>query len=158
MASSDEFFSSHPSISFYFGKSVGGLSEILIDLENILNANPPRRHVVRKFQAPGVRGAGVFSRTFPQTKVDRRVEPTIRSTNMSNWVRAVMGPKLNPLAKLQPAHRFQVMIALSVMWSLIFCGMAGITVWYPAYVAAHVALLVIGTVVTTIVFRSASRR
>ena len=158
MVSSEEFFSSHPSISFYFGKSVGGLFELLITLEDILDANPPRWQVLRKVQAPWMHGAGVLSRTFPQTRVDRRVEPTIRSTNMSNWFRAVMDPKLNPLAKLQPAHRFQVMIALSVMWSLIFCGMAGIMVWYPAYVAAHVALLVIGTVVTTIVFRSASRR
>ena len=50
------------------------------------------------------------------------------------------------------------MIMLAIMWSLIFCGMAGIMVWYPAYVAAHLVLLAIGTLVTAMVFRSASKR
>lgn len=77
---------------------------------------------------------------------------------MSKWLKAVMDPKINPLAKLPPAQRFQIMIMLSIMWSLIFCGMAGIMVWYPAYVAAHVVLLAIGTLVTALVFRSASKR
>lgn len=77
---------------------------------------------------------------------------------MWKWFRAVMDPNINPLAKLHPAQRFQIMIILSVMWSLIFCGMAGIMVWYPAYVAAHLVLVAIGTLVTTLVFRSASKR
>lgn len=77
---------------------------------------------------------------------------------MSKWFQVVLDPKMNPLAKLHPAQRLQIMIMLSVMWSLIFCGMAGIMVWYPAYVAAHLVLLAIGTVVTALVFRSASKR
>jgi hypothetical protein len=77
---------------------------------------------------------------------------------MSNWYQSIMNPSRNPLAKLPPAQRFQVMVMLSIMWSLIFCGMAGIMVWYPAYVAAHLVLLAIGALVTTLVFRSASKR
>ena len=77
---------------------------------------------------------------------------------MSRWFQSVMDPRINPLSKLPSAQRFQIMIMLSVMWSLIFCGMAGIMVWYPAYVTAHLVLLAIGTLVTALVFRSASKR
>ena len=77
---------------------------------------------------------------------------------MLNWFQAIMNPNINPLSKLPPAQRFQIMIMLAIMWSLIFCGMAGIMVWYPAYVAAHLVLLAIGTLVTAMVFRSASKR
>ncbi len=78
--------------------------------------------------------------------------------DMGNWFEAVMDPSRNPLAKLRPAQRFQIMATLAIMWSLIFCAMAGIMIWYPAYVAAHLVLLVIGTLVTTVVFRSAAKR
>ena len=77
---------------------------------------------------------------------------------MRNWFQAVMDPSRNPLSKLRPAQRFQVMAVLAIMWSLIFCAMAGIMIWYPAYVAAHFALLAIGTLVTTVVFRSAAKQ
>ena len=78
--------------------------------------------------------------------------------DMRKWFQAVMDPSQNPLAKLPPAQRFQIMAVLAIMWSLIFCSMAGILVWYPAYVAAHFVLLAIGTLVTTMVFRSAAKR
>ena len=76
---------------------------------------------------------------------------------MRNWFKAVMDPSRNPLAKLPPAQRFQIMATLAIMWSLIFCAMAGIMVWYPAYVAAHFVLLAIGTLVTAGVFKSTAR-
>jgi len=69
-----------------------------------------------------------------------------------------MDPTRNPLAKIPPAQRFQIMTMLAIMWSLIFCSMAGIMVWLPAYVVAHLILLAIGTFVTAMVFRSASKR
>ena len=77
---------------------------------------------------------------------------------MQNWFKAIMDPSRNPLAKLRPAQRFQIMATLAIMWSLIFCAMAGIMVWYPAYVAAHLVLLAIGTLVTAVVFKSAAKR
>ena len=64
----------------------------------------------------------------------------------------------NPLARLRPAQRFQVMTALAIMWSTIFCAIAGIMIWYPAYVVAHLILLSIGTLVTTVVFKTAGKR
>lgn len=76
---------------------------------------------------------------------------------MRNWFQAIMDPSRNPLAKLRPAQRFQIMATLAIMWSLIFCAMAGIMVWYPAYVAAHFVLLAIGTLVTAVVFKSAAK-
>ena len=77
---------------------------------------------------------------------------------MRNWFQVIMDPSRNPLAKLPPAQRFQIMAALAIMWSLIFCAMAGIMIWYPAYVAAHFVLLIVGTLVTTVVFKSAAKR
>lgn len=77
---------------------------------------------------------------------------------MRSWFQAVMDPSRNPLARLQPAQRFQIMATLAIMWSLIFCAMAGIMVWYPAYVAAHFVLLVIGTLTTAVLFKSAGKR
>lgn len=77
---------------------------------------------------------------------------------MRKWFKAVMDPSRNPLAKLRPAQRFQIMATLAIMWSLIFCAMAGIMIWYPTYVAAHLVLLATGTFVTTVIFRSAARQ
>ena len=77
--------------------------------------------------------------------------------DMWNWFQAVMDPSKNPLAKLRPVQRFQIMAALAIMWSLIFCGMAGIMVWYPAYVAVHFVLIIIGTLITTMVFKTAAK-
>ena len=76
---------------------------------------------------------------------------------MRNWFLALMDSSRNPLARLRPAERFQIMATLAIMWSLIFCAMAGIMVWYPAYLAAHFVLLAIGTLVTAVVFKSAEK-
>ena len=107
-----------------------------------------------------------WQRTNWQSEGARQVSPVSsmleteneKANDMRNWFQAVMDPSRNPLAKLRPAQRFQIMATLAVMWSLIFCAMAGIMIWYPAYVAAHLVLLAIGTLVTTVVFRSAARR
>jgi hypothetical protein len=77
---------------------------------------------------------------------------------MKKSIQAIMDPSKNPLLRLSLALRFQIMLLLSVMWSLIFCAMAGIFVWYPTYVLAHVVLLSVGTLVTALVFRSASKQ
>jgi len=50
------------------------------------------------------------------------------------------------------------MVVLSVVWSGIFCVSAGILVWFPGYVLAHVALFLIGIFGTGWLFRSAQAK
>ncbi len=67
----------------------------------------------------------------------------------------IMDPDRNALMRLPRIVRFQLMIILSVVWSAIFCVSASILVWFPGYVLAHVALLLIGIFGTSWLFRSA---
>ena len=46
----------------------------------------------------------------------------------------VMDERINPLRALPTAQRFQAMLFLSVMWTTIFCAIAGVWFWYGALV------------------------
>jgi hypothetical protein len=70
---------------------------------------------------------------------------------------SVMDPETNALMKLPKIVRFQLMVALSFFWSTIFCVMAGVIVWFPAYVILHVLLLLIGIFGTSWLFRKAKK-
>ncbi len=71
-----------------------------------------------------------------------------------NVFKSVMDPDTNGLNKLPKVVRFQIMVALSFMWSIIFCISAGVFVWLPGYMAVHVVLLVIGIFGTGWMFKS----
>lgn len=71
---------------------------------------------------------------------------------------AIMNPYKNGLGKLPKIVRFQLMVSLSLMWSVIFCASAGVLVWLPGYVAVHVVLLLIGIFGTSWIFKTAQRR
>ena len=73
---------------------------------------------------------------------------------MLNWYRAVMDSDRNPLSNLAPAQRFQTMAALSIMWTTIFCTIAGAWVWYGELILGHI-LLAFGTLVTGFTFHKA---
>ncbi len=68
---------------------------------------------------------------------------------------SIMDPDKNALMRLPRVVRFQLMIVLSIVWSAIFCVSAGILVWFPGYVLAHVVLALIGIFGTGWLFRSA---
>ncbi|MEP6967524.1 MAG: hypothetical protein ABI906_05545 [Pseudomonadota bacterium] len=68
---------------------------------------------------------------------------------------SIMDPDRNALLRMPKIVRFQLMIVLSVVWSAIFCVSASILVWFPGYVLAHVALLLIGIFGTSWLFRNA---
>jgi hypothetical protein len=68
--------------------------------------------------------------------------------------KSIMDPESNGLSQLSKVVRFQIMIALSFMWSVIFCISAGVFVWLPGYVLVHVVLLLIGIFGTGWVFKS----
>ena len=75
---------------------------------------------------------------------------------MSRLSDVVMNPRRNPLSGLLPQQRYQIMVILSVMWSSIFCAVAGLWFFYGAFVLGHI-LLLLGTVATGLTFRSAHR-
>jgi hypothetical protein len=71
---------------------------------------------------------------------------------------AIMNPYKNGLRHLPKIVRFQLMTVLATFWSMIFCVSAGIVVWLPEYVAAHIALLLFGIFGTGWLFKSAQAK
>jgi len=68
---------------------------------------------------------------------------------------AVMDPSVSPLRNLPSSQRFQAMMALSMMWTLIFCAGTGAWLWYGELVVFHV-LVALGVIVTGMTFRRVS--
>jgi len=82
----------------------------------------------------------------------------MQATNVLNDAyRAVMDPTVNPLSALPPGQRFQTMIYLSILWTLIFCLGTGAWVWYGELMVLHV-LVALGILMTDITFRRARTR
>jgi hypothetical protein len=74
---------------------------------------------------------------------------------MLSLYRAVMDPNTNPLRNLPPAQRFQAMLFLSIMWTIVFCAAAGTWSWSGGLVIAHV-LIALGFLATGLKFHSAN--
>ena len=74
---------------------------------------------------------------------------------MAAIYRLIMDERINPLAALPAAQRFQIMVSLSMMWTTIFCAGAGAWVWYGELVVLHIGVL-LGAMATAFVFRSTS--
>lgn len=72
--------------------------------------------------------------------------------------KSVMDSDNNGLSQLPKVVRFQLMVILSFMWSVIFCISAGIFVWLPGYMFVHVVLLAIGIFGTSWIFKSSGNR
>ncbi len=70
---------------------------------------------------------------------------------MSNIYQSIMDSRFNPLNKLPPAQRFQMMVGLSVMWTTIFCAGTGFWVVYGQLLAFHL-LVALGFAITGITF------
>lgn len=68
--------------------------------------------------------------------------------------RAIMDSNVNPLRNQPAAQRFQIMLFLSVMWTMIFCAGSGAWLWYGELMIAHV-LVALGVVVTGLTFHCA---
>ena len=71
--------------------------------------------------------------------------------------KAIMDPDKNAFVRLPKTIRFQLMVVLSCLWSTIFCVSAGLVVWLPGYILAHVALLLIGIFGTSWAFKQAEK-
>lgn len=72
--------------------------------------------------------------------------------------KAIMDPNRNAFMRLPNTVRYQLMVVLSCLWSVIFCASVGLIVWLPGYVFAHAVLLTIGIFGTSWAFKSAGRR
>ena len=75
---------------------------------------------------------------------------------MRTFYRLVMDEQINPLRALPTAQRFQAMLFLSVMWTTIFCAIAGVWFWYGALVIVHL-LLALGVLLTGLTFHRANQ-
>ncbi len=70
-----------------------------------------------------------------------------------NMWESVMDSNNNPLRELPKTVRFQLMLILSCLWSTIFCVSAGLMIYLPGYILAHLGLLLIGFFGTAWLFR-----
>jgi hypothetical protein len=73
-----------------------------------------------------------------------------------NAYASLMNSELNPLRNLPKTVRFQIMVSLSWMWSVVFALWLGSVLAFGASVAVHLILLV-GVFGTTEVFRRARK-
>lgn len=80
----------------------------------------------------------------------------IEKLKMISLYPSIMDSNMNPLRDLPAAQRFQLRLFLSVMWTTIFCAVAGLWMWYGALVIGHI-LLSIGFLVTGLTFHNARR-
>lgn len=72
---------------------------------------------------------------------------------MKTIYQGIMDPSRNPLWRLRPQRRFQIMTLLSTMWTTIFVSVAGLWFIWDELVLGHM-LLAAGTLVTASTFRS----
>ena len=75
---------------------------------------------------------------------------------MLNSSRPIMDSERKPLRHLPPAQRIQALALVSMMWTTIFCAVAGAWFWYGELVVGHI-LLALGTLITGLIFRSAEK-
>ena len=69
--------------------------------------------------------------------------------------RAIMDPSVNPLMNLPASQRFQIMVYLGTMWTVIFCVGTGAWLWFGQLVVFHL-LVALGLLVTGLTFRGAN--
>jgi hypothetical protein len=69
---------------------------------------------------------------------------------MLNSSLSLLDPGRNPLRRLPPAQRFQIMTVLALMWSVVFSAGAGNWLWFGELVGFHLlVLLAIATTAST---------
>ena len=73
----------------------------------------------------------------------------------SNIWDPIMDPERNPLAAMPALPRYQIMTVLAMMWSFIFCAMAGWWMLFPYWIIGHIALLAMGAFFTNYTFKTA---
>jgi hypothetical protein len=72
---------------------------------------------------------------------------------MRDWYRLIMDSDVNPLSSLPPIRRFQLMVMLSVAWTMTFVAAAGAWVYAEELLVAHI-VVASTTLLTGISFNS----
>jgi hypothetical protein len=75
---------------------------------------------------------------------------------MISLYRSIMDSNRNPLRDLPRQQSFQIMVVLSLMWTSIFCMMAGAWLWYGELIALHL-LFALGLAFTGATFHTAQK-
>ena len=75
---------------------------------------------------------------------------------IGNTYKIIMDSDRNPLRRLPKAQRFQIMVMLSMMWTLIFSVGIGTWAWFGELVVFHLAVL-LGVFITGWTFGNARK-
>jgi hypothetical protein len=75
---------------------------------------------------------------------------------IGNTYKIIMDSERNPLRRLPKAQRFQIMVMLSMMWTLIFSVGIGTWAWFGELVVFHLAVL-LGVFITGWTFGNARK-
>ncbi len=73
---------------------------------------------------------------------------------MAFFYSEIMDSNVNSLRALPVAQRFQIMVYLSMMWTVIFCVGTGAWLWYGHLLVAHIAVA-LGAAITSWAFFNA---
>ena len=76
---------------------------------------------------------------------------------MLSWYSVIMNSNKNPLNKLPPAQRFQIMVFLSLMWTTIFTTSASLWLWDGELLTGHL-LVALGVALTGSTFQLADKK
>ena len=79
----------------------------------------------------------------------------LKNSIVASSYNALMNDKYNPLRVLPPAQRFQAMLWLSIMWTVLFCLMMGLWTYFGELVIFHL-LFALGFSVTSLIFSKQS--
>lgn len=82
---------------------------------------------------------------------------TTETSDMYSWYSVIMNSNKNPLNKLPPAQRFQIMVFLSLMWTTIFTTGASLWLWYGELLTGHL-LVALGIALTGSTFQLADNK
>ena len=82
---------------------------------------------------------------------------TTEISDMYSWYSVIMNSNKNPLNKLPPAQRFQIMVFLSLMWTTIFTTGASLWMWYGELLTGHL-LVALGIALTGSTFQLADNK
>ena len=86
-----------------------------------------------------------------------RDKQTMEIGDMYSWYSVIMNSNKNPLNKLPPAQRFQIMVFLSLMWTTIFTTGASLWMWYGELLTGHL-LVALGIALTGSTFQLADNK
>ena len=76
---------------------------------------------------------------------------------MKHYWNIVMDERHNPLSGLPFTVRFQIMTMLAMMWSLVFCMLAGMWDLFPYWIVGHIVVLSVACFVTNYTFNVARK-